>query len=170
MERSAVLSECQTYRFQLIRQLERESPDAARVSARGTIGWILCNPSTADAEVDDQTVKKCWRYTLAWGYGSMMFVNVNPYRSTNPKLQRTPPENILVANDSWLAYSMGQCPYVIAAWGDGAIPELAQRAVKLLHPIGPLHALHVTKSGNPGHPLYLPGDAQPQLWAPTGLN
>jgi len=169
VERSAVLSECGTYRFQLIRELERSVP-VHPATKSGTIAWVLCNPSTADAEVDDATVRKCWNYTLGWQYRSMMFVNVNPYRATNPKAQVVPAEPILVANDSWLRYAVTQCPYVIAAWGDSAIPTLVRRAVSVIHPLGPLHALHVTKSGQPGHPLYLPGDAQPQLWKPTGLN
>lgn len=167
MERSAVLSECGIFRFQLVRALERGmyAPNKS-----GSIAWVLCNPSTADAETDDATVRKCWRYTVGWGYGSMMFVNVNPYRSTNPKAQVEPAEPALVCNDSWLRFAVTQCPYVIAAWGDGAIPTLVRRAVAVIHPLGPLHALHTTKSGQPGHPLYLPGDAQPQLWKPTGLN
>jgi hypothetical protein len=169
VERSAVLSECGTYRFQLVRALER-TPHYVTTEPRGTLAWVLCNPSTADAETDDATVRKCWRYTVGWGYGSMMFVNVNPYRSTNPKTQVEPAEPILVANDSWLRYAVTQCPYVIAAWGDSAIPTLVRRAVAVIHPLGPLHALHATKGGQPGHPLYLPGDAKPQLWKPTGLN
>lgn len=167
MERSAVLSECGTYRFQLVRALER---GMFAPTKQGAIAWVLCNPSTADAEVDDATVRKCWRYTVGWGYGSMMFVNVNPYRSTNPKAQVEPAEPWLVCNDSWLRYAVTQCPYVIAAWGDSALPTLVKRAVSVIHPLGPLHSLHVTKSGQPGHPLYLPGDAQPRLWKPTGLN
>lgn len=168
MMRSAVLSACGAFRFQLVRSLERELWHEH--IKPGAIAWMLNNPSTADAEVDDPTVRKCWKYTTQWGYGSMMFVNTNPYRSTEPKLAKVPDEHVLLANDSWLRYAVTQCPYVIAAWGDKANPELVRRAVNVIHPLGPLHALKVTKGGQPGHPLYLPGCAYPELWKPTGLN
>ena len=168
-QKSAVLSADETCRFQLCRALCRE--DWATTTLPGFVAWVLNNPSTADAELDDPTVRKCWTYTLRWGYGAMMFVNTNPWRSTDPKGARVPHEDYLLANDSWLRYAVGQCPYVVAAWGDRANRDLAMRAVNIIHPIGPLHALRVTQSGNPQHPLYLPGDLQPQLWKPnTGLN
>jgi hypothetical protein len=102
----------------------------------------------------------------------MMFVNTNPFRATDPNVGRMAADagfndDILAANDSWLRYAQGQCPYLIAAWGDKAAPYLVRRAISVLHPIGPLHAMRVTKQGNPQHPLYLPGNLQPQLWAPT---
>jgi len=168
MMRGAVLSECMTYRYQLVRQLEREHwHEGLKL---GAIAWVMNNPSTADAEVDDATIRKCWGYTLKWGYGHMMVVNTNPYRSTDPAAARIPPADILTANDSWLRYAVTQCPYVVAAWGNDANPELARRAVNVIHQLGPLHALRITKKGQPAHPLYLPGDLQPTLWAPKGLN
>jgi hypothetical protein len=167
-QRSAVLSECGNFRYQLVRALDRDEFKTSTLP--GYIGWVLNNPSTADHEVDDATVRKCWRYTTLWGYGGMMFVNTNPYRSTDPKRAKVPEEQILLANDSWLAYAMGQCPYMIAAWGDGANPELARRAVAVMHRLGPLHAMGITQSGNPRHPLYLPGNLQPSIWKPKGLN
>lgn len=169
MHRSAVLSECGNFRFQLTREVDRELWHEHLHP--GCIAWVLNNPSTADHEVDDPTVRKCWAYTLRWGFGRMMFVNTNPYRATDPKRAKFPEEQILLANDSWLAYAVSQCPYVVAAWGDKANPELARRAVNVIHQLGPLHAMRVTQAGNPQHPLYLPADTEPKLWTPTkGLN
>lgn len=167
-QRSAVLSECGNYRFQLMRGLDREEYKTTTIP--GAVAWILNNPSTADHEVDDPTVRRAWAFTLRWGYGAMMFVNTNPYRATDPKLAKVPDEQVLLANDSWLAYAMGQCPLVVAAWGDKANKELARRAVAVVHPIGPLYCLGQTQLDNPRHPLYLPGDLTPVLWKPKGLN
>jgi len=130
------------------------------------IGWVLNNPSTADGEHNDPTVAKAWAFSTAWGYDSMVFVNTNPYRSTDPKLAKMPPEEVLVQNDEWLRTIMTSTLMVVCGWGDKANPELARRAVIVMHELGPLHALKVTKSGNPGHPLYLPGDLKPTLWNP----
>lgn len=167
MKRTAVLSECGTFRFQLTRGLERK--EWSTTLAGGFVAWVLNNPSTADADIDDPTSRRCWAFTQAWGYGNMMIVNTNPFRATDPVRARNsmPHERILVANDSWLRYAQGQSPLVVCGWGDKANPELALRAVKVLHAVGPLHVLGVTQAGNPRHPLYQPGDLKPTLWRPT---
>lgn len=169
MIRGAIISDCGAYRMQLIRALPQEELTTA-IQAGPGVAWVLNNPSTADALTDDPTVRKCWKFTRAWGFASMMFVNTNPHRATDPKAARMPPEEVLVANDSWLQLAASNWPYVIAAWGDKANPVLAQRAINVIHPLGPLHAMRVTKAGNPQHPLYLPGSTLPQIWKPTGLN
>lgn len=159
--KAATLSDCEQYRYRLFRQVK---PPTA---SWRWVGWVLNNPSTADAEVDDATVRRVWAFSQAWGYNSLYVVNTNPHRSTNPKAQRVPDETTLAENDSFLLDCMAQCSLVVCGWGDKALPELVKRAVPILHACGPLHALHVTANGNPMHPLYLPGDLKPQPWTPT---
>jgi len=133
----------------------------------GFILWVLNNPSTADGTTDDPTIRRLWAFTRACGYNAMHVANTNCYRSTEPKDQLRPPEDILAANDEWLANLHKHSAMTICAWGDRALPDLVERAVKILHAIGPLYALRVTRAGNPQHPLYLSGSTVPQLWAPT---
>lgn len=160
--RSAVLSECGLYRYSLMRRLadqlwhEHLKP--------GIVVWVLNNPSTADGTGDDPTVRKCWKYTVGWGYSTMEFINTNPWRATDPKLAEMPPEQALVINDEWLKMAMENAAVTIAAWGDKANPTLARRAYGVIHGLGPVYSMRVTKAGNPQHPLYLPGDTRPQLW------
>ena len=150
--------------------LTRSLDDGLFPRKRGIVAFVLNNPSIADDEIDDPTVKRGWQFTESWGYGHMIFVNTNPYRATIPRDALRPPEHIMQTNDQWLRYVMAHCELVVCAWGDKANPILAQRAIKVMHSLGPLHALKVTKLGNPHHPLYLPGDLQPQIWTPPCLH
>lgn len=159
--KGAVLSDCQAYRYMLQRYVK---PPYASLR---WVAWVLNNPSTADHEHDDPTVRRAWAFTQAWGYNGMMFVNTNPHRCTNPKAQRMPGPRELAFNDAYLMEAMTHCKLTVCGWGDGALPELVRRTALTLHACGPLHALRVTKSGNPTHPLYLPGNLQPQPWKPN---
>lgn len=160
--RTAAVSECGLYRYSLTRRL---SPELWHENVKtGIVLWVLHNPSTADGTKDDATVRKCWRYTVGWGYGAMEFVNTNPWRATDPKLACMPPEPALEINDAWMNISVAESVVTIAAWGDRANPLLARRAHALIRTLGPLYAMRVTKAGNPQHPLYLPGDTMPQPW------
>lgn len=157
--KGALLSECQTYRYSLQRFINS-------VPLRW-VAWVLNNPSTADSDIDDATVRRVWAFTQSWGYNGMLVANTNPYRATNPRLQRIPPAPVLAYNDGCMLETMSWCNLVVCGWGDGAVPELAKRTALMLHAQGPLHVLRLTKAGNPSHPLYLPGKLQPQPWRPT---
>lgn len=168
MKRHASISACGTFRVALTREHDIECVRKCCVDWRptrsGFVVFVLNNPSNADAYVDDPTVMRGWGFTRAWGYGAMMFANVNCWRSTNPALAEIPDEGILWYNDAWLRHAMQISALTVCAWGDKAEPRLARRAFEVMHPLGPLHALRVTKAGNPQHPLYLPGKLIPQIW------
>lgn len=42
------------------------------------ITWIMCNPSDADATRDDPTMRRVIEFSLAWGYGSCVVINIIP--------------------------------------------------------------------------------------------
>lgn len=158
--RAAAISECGLYRYSLLRVIDEVRPGVIP----GAVVWVLNNPSTADGTTDDPTVRKCWKFTTDWGYGQMEFINTNPWRATDPKAACVPPEQALAINDQWVHISVAHAALVIAAWGDKANMVLARRAYSVIHGLGPVCAMRVTKAGNPQHPLYLPGDTRPQLW------
>jgi hypothetical protein len=160
LKRWAIISNCAQYRPMLGR-----ATDAWNLPMP-FICWALNNPSKADANEDDPTVNKLWRYTLDWGYQCMTLVNTNPYRATNPMAAMIPPEGTLSVNDLYLINEASAAAMIICAWGDKADKALARRALATLAPIKPLYAMRITKAGNPQHPLYLPGDTKPQLWSP----
>lgn len=133
------------------------------------LGIIMLNPSTADADQDDPTIRRCIGFAKALGYSGLKVVNLFALRSTNPAALSVHPDPVGPRNDEFIraAASGG---VLIAAWG--AHPFAARRTrevADLLMDAGvKLQALSVTKGGHPGHPLYLPGDSRPSPWGPPG--
>lgn len=171
MKRNASLSPDGTYRTSLARMLDLNCKlkcceGGGLPKYAGYVLFICNNPSTADGEFDDPTVRRLWGFTRAWGLNSFQLANTNCYRSTDPKGALVPPENVLSINDGWLRSLHTRSAFTVCAWGDKANPTLVERTVRLLHPLGPLHALRVTKAGNPQHPLYLPANSMPNVWKP----
>lgn len=46
--------------------------------------FVLLNPSTADAEVDDPTLKRCIGFARAVGMDALTVVNLCAFRATRP--------------------------------------------------------------------------------------
>lgn len=158
MQRYAEFSPCGRYRW-LLGRFERPLFGLHR-----TVVFALNNPSTADAESDDNTSRKGWSYARYWDCHHLIFVNTNPFRSTDPDGAELPPESVLQQNDSWLLHAALQADIVVCAWGVAARPALAARAAALLGAVAPLHYLELANNGTPKHPLYLKGDLKPQVW------
>ena len=76
MIKSAEISPCGLYRYSLTRKWE---------AWKGTVNFIMLNPSTADAQEDDPTIRRCIGFAKAWGYGGIVVTNLFAYRATNPK-------------------------------------------------------------------------------------
>lgn len=157
----AIISPCGQFRYRLWRRWS---------SNVNPITFIMLNPSTADAEQDDPTIRKCIGFAKRLGQGAIEVVNLYAYRATKPaelKAAGWPkgPENdrhILDAcKDSRDA--------VICAWGANARGMDRPRAVlDLLRTSGirPM-ALALTDDGIPRHPLYIPYDAAPVALRPS---
>lgn len=173
MKREATLSPDGLYRYDLTRTVEPgckcERCCAASLTQTGYVLFALCNPSKASAETDDATERRGWGFTNAWGYSKFVFVNTDPWRSTDPKAKRGTTANIIGVNDSYLIRHAQRAALIVCAWGNNADPSLARRAKHCLE-IGAkgkyLHALALTKNGVPKHPLYLNGSLTPQRYQP----
>jgi hypothetical protein len=59
---SAIISACGTYRYELGRIIENGDKP---VSVRKLL-FIMLNPSTADAELDDPTIRRCKGLPVIW--------------------------------------------------------------------------------------------------------
>lgn len=73
-EVGAWLSEDRTYRFRLWR------------GAAPRLGWIMLNPSTADAWSNDATIRKCWGFATRLGFTGIDVVNLYAYRTRSPSV------------------------------------------------------------------------------------
>lgn len=146
---SAVLSSCGQYRYELWRRWA-EGPHVL---------FIMLNPSTADAANDDATIRKCVAYAKRWGFGALCVGNLFAFRATDPKDMKAAADPIGSENNATLARLASEAGVIVAAWGAHGAHMNRDKAVMKMLPT--INALHVTKDGSPGHPLYLKGDATP---------
>ncbi len=68
-----------TYRYSLKRPTRFTGIDPL-----GAVLFICLNPSTADENTLDPTVRKCIGFARLWGYGTVYIGNVSPFRATIP--------------------------------------------------------------------------------------
>lgn len=156
MERSAELSSCRTYRYNLWR---RWGPGEYAM-------FIGLNPSTADETQDDPTIRRCIGFSQAWGFKALCMTNLFAYRATNPqdmiKKSKEGADIIGPENTRHLVELAKEAGVVVAAWGTNGGLLGQDRVVRSIIP--GLCYLFMTKSGFPGHPLYLPSKLTPRLW------
>jgi hypothetical protein len=128
---------------------------------------IGLNPSTATAELDDPTIRRCMRFARDNGFGGLLMLNLFAFRSTDPAGLTSPGvEPIGPDNDREILAAAREAGMVLAAWGcHGHLLGRGAAVRELLAAAGiPLHVLRLTKDGYPGHPLYLPAALKPVLW------
>lgn len=143
----AVFSADRAYRYELVRVWNTREPACA---------WVMLNPSTADASVDDPTIARITRRSQAWGYGGLHVLNLFALRATNPRALYTHADPVGPENDRYLFALAGSNVSVIAGWGEHGKFDQRGHQVRVLWDRGLLHALALTKSGEPAHPLYFP--------------
>ena len=156
---AAFLSDCGLYRYSLTREV-------APLTGDGTVTFVMLNPSTADAEQDDPTIRRCIGFARDWGFARLKVVNLYAYRATNPTdlyaVDPYPPYVIQVGpeNDCVISKVIGGSDLVICAWG--ANSRSPNREGRVLDLIAAPHCLGLTKNGSPRHPLYVRADTRPQ--------
>lgn len=148
----ATFSPCRTYRYAWWRRW-----------APGPVALIVgLNPSYGDESVDDRTNGRCIRFAAAWGYSAVVMANLFAVCATKRKDMLAHPSPIGPENDEWLARLAADADIVVAAWGEsGGHLGRDQEVIAMLPQ---LHALALTKDGQPRHPLYLKGHLKPFEW------
>lgn len=150
----AIISDCGKYRYVLTRDI----PCLLRWN-RPCL-FIMLNPSTADATMDDPTIRRCMGFAKSEGAAELTVVNLFALRATDPKeLWKHPapvgPDNDRHIKEQLAAHRIG---VVIAAWG--AHKKAAARAkavIQMAVDAGvEMQCLGVSADGSPRHPLYLP--------------
>lgn len=159
---SAVLSPDGIYRYSLTREwLTHGNRNPTRVL------WIMLNPSTADAEVNDPTIRRCIRFSQDWGFSSLEVVNLFALRATDPKQLGSHPDPFGPDNAAHIGQGIVRADRIVAAWGAEAYKS-GRRNV--LVDVGKalwgrtVHCLGVTRSGAPRHPLYVPASVKPEVF------
>lgn len=148
LENDATISGCETYRYLLRRTWDHGKP---------RVLFVMLNPSTADAKLDDATIRSCVRLSKWRGDGSFEVVNLFALRATDPAELAKHDDPVGPDNDYAIEAAIGRCDLAICAWG--AHPMALNRAEhvrSLLRGRRPaVFCLGKTKAGAPKHPLYI---------------
>jgi hypothetical protein len=134
----------------------------------GRMAWIMLNPSTADAETDDRTIRRCIGFAEREGCGSIEVVNLYALRATKPVHLLDHPDPEGPDNPTaWAKVLYDPTPeFIIAAWGTVAVtPDLPDSRALRGYCAGPMLCLGTTAGGAPRHPLYVRGDQPLERWS-----
>jgi hypothetical protein len=144
------------YRYDLYRRWDDEP----------TLGWLMLNPSTADALVDDATIRRCVAIAKRDGYGGIVVRNLYAFRTMDPDVLFAQSEEDRVGpdNDDWIVRLREDAHKVVAAWGHEAGKRAAKR-VKTVRRMCARNGIELfcvgrTQDGSPRHPLYVKKDAE----------
>lgn len=151
ISRAATFSDCGRYRYSLTRRWDDGDP----------LVFCMLNPSTANAEHDDPTIRKCMGFAERWGYGAIEVVNLFAYRSTSPDVLPTISDPFGLLNAQALATATRKTDRVICGWGaHGTLHGADALVLKWMNFARPgiTWALNINKSGTPQHPLYVSYD------------
>lgn len=124
----------------------------------------MLNPSTADENTNDATIRRCVGYAHHWHYGGIDVVNLFAYRATDPSEMMKAEDPIGPGNDSSIIETCKRAKLVVCAWGvHGTYRQRDDEVLQLLLglDIKP-HYLQLTGNGSPRHPLRLRADLKPQ--------
>lgn len=135
--------------------------------------WVMLNPSVADGTSDDPTIRKCMGFARRWGFGSIEVVNLYAFRATAPRVLHAAikefgePYAIGPRNEQSVLDVCGRAKTVIAAWGmkDWAVSHAARVKRVLLEQRPSVICLGRTEAGQPRHPLYVPYEKTPEIFA-----
>lgn len=180
----AVISACGNYRYSLFREwrlgnstqwdMWTDDDGWPIVDGEGkqlgdplSCVFVMLNPSTADADQDDPTIRRCVGFAKAWGYDRLDVVNLFAWRATNPQdvLAMTGGKTDPVGRDNrlYVHRAIERAGIVVCAWGaHGGHIDQDETMLGWLeeHGAEPM-ALKLTKDRFPSHPLYLPADSKP---------
>lgn len=150
--KSAVISKCGLYRYRLTRNW----------GPAPMLPFVMLNPSTADADIDDPTIRRCIGFAKREGAGGIVVSNVYGFRATSPAYMRDAYDPHGPLNESYLQQlameSLASRMPIVCAWGTHGNPG-AEQALSLFEDEGVrLVCLGKTADGHPRHPLYVKGD------------
>ena len=150
MKKDAKISSDAQYRYTLSRIWDDSKP---------LVLFVGLNPSTADQCNDDRTVNRCMAFASLWGYGGILLGNLFAYRSKDPMNLYKATDPVGPENDEYLKQMATKASLVVGVWGNLGVYMERSKTVRELLP--QMKCLRQNKTGEPAHPLYLPGNLVP---------
>ncbi len=120
--------------------------------------FIGLNPSTANGEKDDPTIRRLIGFARSWGYGGLYAGNLFSIVSANPSVLffASSKEEPGGPNDIAIEEMRKLSKTVLVGWGECG-RKAGLRPAAVLGLLGEhIYCLKVNKSGEPTHPLYQP--------------
>ena len=145
---SAIFSDDRRYRY-LLRRRVGES--------QRRVLFVMLNPSAADEEQDDPTIRRCIGFARNWGFGLLDVVNLFALMSTDPKALLTADGPVGPDNDVTIHCALEVADTVVLGWGNhgldhqGRVKEVTAIVRQSAQPF----CLGITLRGAPRHPLRL---------------
>lgn len=158
IRRWAIFGGAGRYRYALGRVWARKLP---------TVVFIMLNPSRADEQRDDPTIRRCMNLAAGWGYGSIIVVNLFALRTSRPAVLRRARDPVGPRNDAWV-HRAARGRDIVVAWGVHGRWQERWRAVLQRLDNETVLCLGNTKDGHPRHPLYLRRDVRPRVFRAPG--
>ena len=182
IEHNAHISDCGLYRYTLRRKIRYDTGLFLQAynfkMEKDLVAFVMLNPSTADAEKDDPTIRRCIDYAQQWGYNELLVLNIFAYRSTDPRKLKSVNDPVGPLNHETFKRKLLDVGEVICAWGnhgsikvDGA-PTQSDWALGWIEATGhdPMALRKMAKSGQPAHSFVRTGDLyQKNLPEPNGF-
>ena len=160
VSRSAEISPCGQYRYQLTR---------SRMFGEGACVFVMLNPSTADGLADDPTIRRCLGFLEDWGYQQLRVVNLFAWRATYPRDMLKQMDPVGPDGDGWILRACSDAERIVCAWGANPARAVRQRGDHVRSMLATeghrLHHLGLSTDGFPRHPLFLERTTKPEEWA-----
>lgn len=153
MIRDAYISDDGLYRYNLVR-------DKGDTNSQAVL-FIMLNPSVADHQIDDSTIRRCLGFADRLACDYMEVVNLFAFRATDPKDMKAAEDPVGPDNDAVIREALEEADVVICAWGaHGSYQGRDKVVLDIVREMGhvPCSLGELTKGGQPRHPLYLKGD------------
>ena len=146
---TAVFSKDRRYRYLLRRRVG---------DSEKRVLFVMLNPSQADEERNDPTIRRCIGFARGWGFGVLEVVNLFAFMSTNPKVLLEAEDPVGSGNDGAIRTAMQSADLIVLAWGNnGLLHEKRATAVTaMVRKAAQPYCLGLTMKGAPKHPLRLP--------------
>lgn len=150
----ASFSNDRKHRYSLWRIWDRDKP---------LVMFIGLNPSTANENDNDPTIKSVCRIAKHNGYGGVYMMNCWTYVSTDPAGIMTNPMADQ-QNANLITVIASKCKDVVFAWGNFPIVKQRGKDVELQQMFPRALVLKLNKNGSPLHPLYCKSTTQLISW------
>lgn len=136
----------------------------------GRVAFVMLNPSTADASIDDPTIWRCIGFARSWGFGGIEVVNVYNLRATKPKDLWGDVDRMGLWTHDTVAEHLDHpdVSAIVCAWGNNAKQADVASLCESFSRFGlGVSCLGTNKGGAPKHPLYLAKNTSMRPWEAT---